>query len=241
MTMKLPVSLLLCLACVTSALAQKVEFAAQLNTGFAKFSGESAERDAYIGSFASDRAHSFSYDSHGSRNAVSYGASLQVQRVTYSNFILGAQAGAEALRSRTNIKGVVVTSDITSSYAEVKQASGKAILQNKFINLHPFLGYRILARAVDLDLNVGPDVGIGLSGKEKGEASDEDKTSYKIDRERNDPVTDVRARIGITAYYHHFGLSTSYAYGLTNYLRMYDGGQPELYARVFRLGLLYRL
>ncbi|WP_162052351.1 hypothetical protein [Pontibacter pamirensis] len=237
--MKAVKSLFVCLICATAAYGQKVEVAGQLNSGLAKFGGESAASTTTMHSLGANRF--FTLNPYGSRFASSYGMSVQVQRVTRANFLLGAQAGAEVLRNRVHIDGVYVYGPVYSSFIEYREASGKTILRNDFINLYPYFGYRVKAGAVDLDFNVGPELGIGLKSGVKGEATAADGAVYTANFERSDPETDIRARVGVTAYCRHVGLSASYAHGITNYLRGYDGSNPEVYARVFRLGLLYRL
>ncbi|WP_181885029.1 outer membrane beta-barrel protein [Pontibacter diazotrophicus] len=233
--------LFLCLVCATSSFGQKVEFAGQLHTGVSAFGGKSATGTTVMNCFAFDNSWNQTANPYGKKFALSYGAHLHVQRVSGNNLLIGAQAGAEVLRSRVSINEVYVLDMPNSSYLERKEATGKATTRNEFLNLYPYLGYRLKAGTVDLDLLLGPDIGIGLGSSEKGEATAADRTTYSVDRERNTPETDVRARVGVTAYYHHVGFSASYAHGFTNYLRGYDGSNPELYSRVLRLGLLYRL
>lgn len=231
--------LFLCLACATCAYGQKIEIAGQLNSGFAKFGGESAVKTTTMHNFNSNR--SFTFNPYGNRLAPVYGLSVQVQRVTRTNFLIGAQGGAESLRNRVHIHAVYVYGPAYSSLIEYKEASGKTVLQNDFINLYSYIGYRLKAGAVDIDFNAGPEIGVGLKSSEKGEATAEDGMEYSLEHERSDPETDLRTRVGVTAYYRHVGLNASYAHGLTNYLRSYDGSNPELYSRVLRLSLLYRL
>ena len=232
---------LLCFMCISYAYGQQVEFAGQLNTGLTRFGGESASKSTSMVSNIQDGALSSVSNAYGKKFALSYGASVQVQQVTRSNFLFGTQAGVEVLRSRTDIREVYIFRSIYSGSFEQQEASGKAILQNDFVNLHPYLGYRVNAGAVNLDFSFGPEVGIGLKSREKGKATAQDGSKHTYSQLRSEPETDVRARLGITAYYYHIGLSASYAHGLTNYMRGYDGGNPAVYARVWRFGVLYRL
>ncbi|MFD2998784.1 hypothetical protein ACFS7Z_00300 [Pontibacter toksunensis] len=201
--------LLLLMACTALSYGQKVEFAGQLNTGVAKFGGESAARTTVIDYYTLDNSWNRIGNPFGKRFALSYGASLQVQRVTGNNFVIGAQAGAEVLRNRISIDKVYVQDAVYSSYIELKEVSGKSVVKNSFINVHPYLGYRKSIGAVDFDVNVGPDIGFGLSSSEKAVAMTDDGTEYTIDKERTKPETDVRARLGLAAYYRQFGISTS--------------------------------
>lgn len=244
-TMKTLKLLLLFMTCTTLSFGQKLEFAGQLNSGLAKYGGESAARaTAILHNITSEGTYSYTNHPYGSRFAPSpsFGASVQLQRVTRRNLLLGVQAGAESLRSSIQVQGVYVTeSSWNSVSSEYKSANGKTVIRNDFLNLHPYLGYRINTGAVDVDLSIGPEIGVGLKSREKGEATAEDGSEYTTNREINDPEADIRGRVGVILYHNHFGLSVSYAHGVTNYMRGYDGGNSVLYSRVLRLGLLYRL
>lgn len=101
--------LLLCLVSATFAYGQKVEVAGQLNTGLARFIGESAGKTTTIlYSKNPEGTDSYTNSPYGNIFALSYGASVQLQRVTRNNLLLGVQAGAESLRNRINIDGVYV-------------------------------------------------------------------------------------------------------------------------------------
>ena len=176
---------------------------------------------------------------YGSRHHVAYGASLQAQYVTAGSFLLGAQLGYEVLRSRANIERVYAYGSPSSS--TFQPADGKAVIIANNINLHPYLGWRILKSAIDLDLTLGSDVTLNHQLKERSEATTENGTDYKVKREYGILHTDFRPRVGLTGYKGHFGASLSYAHGLRNHRANYDGMNAKLYTQVIRLGLLYRL
>lgn len=187
--------LLLCLASAAFALGQKVEFAGQLNTGLTRYIGESAGKTTTISySKHPEGSNSYTNSPYGNIWTPSYGASVQMQRVTRNNLLLGVQAGIESLRHRINIDGVYVTEATWNSVvSEYKEASGKTILKNDFLNLHPFLGYRVSAGAVAVDFSFGPEAGLVLKSSEKGEATAQNGSEYTTKGERFDSHTvDIR-------------------------------------------------
>jgi len=218
----------------TLANAQKLEIAAQLNTGISKFAGASAESSSFI--LVSDVANSSSYTNnpYGRRFGLNYGGGIQLQLVTDQRLLLGAQVAVEQLRSRVNINGI-------NGFRSNNQAEGHTTLQNSFLNLQPYLGRRLYLHGVEVDLTLGTDIGFCLKSMENGNATDAYGNEVTTSLKRNKPDIDFRPRLGIVAYRNHLGLTLSYAHGLTNYTSGYDGANSEVYARVLRLGILYRL
>lgn len=234
--------LLLCFAGATYTYGQKTEVAFQLNSGLSRFRGESAAETSAINNITARPSSCYTDNAYGQKSGISYGALVQLQRVTSSNLLYGIQAGVESLRSKVKITGLITYGDYYTSYRDYQKASGRTILINNFINLQPYLGYRFKVGAINLDPTLGIDFGFCQKSKEDGQAKDTNgnkvETSYQHSKLE---AVDIRPRIGITAYYNHFGASLNYAHGLTNYKAGYDGANPEAYSRVLRLGLLYRL
>lgn len=140
----------------------------------------------------------------------------------------------EQLRSRIDI-------DRSYSFRSDGRAEGHTALRNNFLNLQPYLGRRLYLRAIEMDLTLGTDIGFCLKSMEHGEATDAYGNNVTTSLERDKAAIDFRPRISLAAYRNHLGFSLSYAHGLTNYTSGYDGANSKLYARVLRLGLLYRL
>jgi hypothetical protein len=235
--------LLLFTAFVVSSYGQKVEYAVQLNSGLTSFRGASASKSTTMSSYTTDRSFSYTHSPYGNRFALSYGASVQLQRVTIRNALLGIQLAAETLRTRIDIDGVSIASAPHDSFFNYQVATGKTILINNNLNLQPYLGFRKKAGAFDLDFTFGTDVAYHLKRKEKGKATATDGSEHSTDTDKSvsDLNLDVRPRVGLTAYHNLLGVSASYALGLINYLSGYDGGSPEAFTRVVRIGVLYRL
>lgn len=159
--------------------------------------------------------------------------------MTSKGFLLGTQLGYEQLRTTAKIDKAYGVWSHSSSM--IHPADGKAVIIANYINLHPYIGWRITQRQVDLDLTLGSDIGFSQQMKERSEATMEDGTEIKIREDRSESITDFRPRLGIAGYRGHFGVSMSYAHGIKNYRANMDGADMKLYTRVFRLGLLYRL
>ncbi|MBD1397660.1 hypothetical protein H9Q13_10820 [Pontibacter sp. JH31] len=231
--------LLLAFGCVSAAYAQKMEYSAQVNSGLSRFGGESSAGTTTMVINDTWGSPPRVTNPYGSRYSVAYGASLQAQFVSASGFLLGTQAGYEQLRTRAKIDKAFGYMSHSSSMTH--PADGKAVIITDYINLQPYIGWRVKQNPIDLDLTLGSDIGFSQKIKERSEATLEDGTEFKIRKDRSESITDFRPRLGITGYHGHFGVSVSYAHGIKNYRANLDGANMKLYTRVLRVGLLYRL
>ena len=230
---------LLAFGCVSVAYGQKMEYSAQLNSGLSRFGGESAASTTLMVINDTWGSPPRVVNPYGSRYSVAYGAGLQAQFVSASGFLLGTQAGYEQLRTRAKIDKAFGYRAQSSSMTHT--ADGKASIIADYINLQPYVGWRIKQGSIDLDLTLGSDISFSQQLKERSEATLEDGTEFKVREDRSESITDFRPRLGIAGYHGHFGVSMSYSHGIKNYRANLDGANMELYTRVFRLGLLYRL
>jgi len=91
-------------------------------------------------------------------------------------------------------------------------------------------------------LTFGTDLGVCLNRREHetGTVDNEGKynDSYTL---ANKPSIDIRPRIEFTNYYKKFGLTIGYSYGLINYTNRMVGANMEVFSRMIRFGLTYRL
>ncbi|WP_242927172.1 hypothetical protein [Pontibacter vulgaris] len=221
------------LAIAHLSFGQKMEVALHVNSGFSRFGGKSASKSTNIS--ISDTSDDIYVGSRfGAKAGLNYGGGVQTQVVTNKNLLLGMQVSAEQLRSRVEI-------DRITGFRLTTEGDGHVTQQNTFLNVQPYFGKRIKSAVADIDLTLGTDIGFGLKSMEKGEATDENGNTLTIEGEREKQQFDFRPRLGITAYRGPYGASVSYVHGLTNYTGSYDGSNPEVYMRVLRLGLLYRL
>ncbi|EJF10689.1 MULTISPECIES: hypothetical protein [Pontibacter] len=231
--------LLLALGSATVVFGQKMEYSAQLNSGLSRFTGESSTKTTVMVLNDTWGSAPMVINPYGNRYNVTYGGSLQAQFVAAGGFILGTQAGYEQLRTQAKIDRAHGFWSHSSSMTH--PADGKAVIIADYINLQPYIGWRIKQSPIDLDLTLGSDIGFSQQMKERSEATLEDGTEFKTRIDRNESITDFRPRLGITGYHGHFGLSLSYAHGIKNYKANMEGANMKLYTQVIRAGLLYRL
>jgi len=213
---------------------QKMEYSIHLNSGGAAYRGSGASRASSILVADIVEVPAYTNNPYGKRLGFCYGLAGQIQRITPKHSVFGVQAGYEVLQSRIAITEVYGFRSVNPA------ASGHTTLTNKTINVHPFFGHRLALKSVDVDAQLGPELGVILSAREKGEATLQGQ-EYSTDAERSHPSIDFRARLQLTAYYKRAGLSAGYSRGLTNYYAGYDGSTSSVYSQVFRLGLAYRI
>jgi hypothetical protein len=209
---------------------QKNEIVISLNSGLFSFSGNSAKSVSAI-NYDIKNNSGYTNSPWGSQNGLCYGLSVNAKRVTKKNLIFGIDLGYENLRSKISI-------DRVNAYAAV----GQTFLNNNFINLHPYIGYRIKFNKVSFDLTGGLEGAWRLSAYDKGSAVAENGTTYSISRDRNEDIFDIRQRVQLSSNFDKFGIYIGYSNGLYNYLSGYVcGGSSGGYARLIRFGLTYKL
>jgi hypothetical protein len=219
---------------ISSAYGQNTEYSLHLNSGFFSFGGSSTTSNTIMieRRFSND---AYTNNPFGRNYAVSYGLSGQIQRVTKGKFIIGFQSGFEAMRSSVNI------TDVADYSGNLIPASGNTVFKHSFINIYPNLGYRFNVQGLNLDLTIGPEVGVILNSKEIGDAQLSDGTTVKTNYDRHKPENDYRIRSSLTIHYKNWGFSTGYSYGLSNYMSGYVGGVNKATSRFIRLGIEYRI
>jgi hypothetical protein len=159
--------------------------------------------------------------------------------VTKRNFLFGIDLGYETLRSKISIDRIDgYTGFSTYQYS----ATGKTYLNSDFINLNPFLGYRIQYENISFDFAGGLDLACCLKGTENGNATASNGTKYSISADSKPANIDIRPRFQFSAVYKKFGLYTGYSYGILNYMMWLKGdGIWEAYSRLIRFGVTYQL
>lgn len=222
---------------LTDSFGQKTEIGVSLNSGLFSFTGKSAESISFIN--YSDRTKSgYTNNPYGTKNGLCIGLSGIIKRVSKKKFILGFDLGYEVLRSKIDIDEI---SGYTGSSTYNYKATGKTFLNYSFINLHPFLGYRLLTGKINFDLTGGFELGYCVKAEEHGTATAANGVKYSTSVDRKTIKSDFRPRIQIAADYKKIGAYIGYSFGLANYKSGYIGGINECYARLLRFGLTYRL
>jgi len=235
---------------ITYLHAQKIEVSIQANSGLFNYSGASATSSSTINQPSNNTNYTnYTNNPYGNKKAFSYGLGVQTQLVTGCGFIIGLQTGYDILRSKTDITGVYpfevffAFPNYFSYYIPAPTpATGATYLQDKFINLNPYLGYRVHYKKVKLDILPGADIAFNISSYDKGKATQTftNGQTYQTDLKLPNAPRDVRLKMGLAAYYDRFGINASYARGLTNYEknRIGDAGY-DAKSRLIRFGISY--
>jgi hypothetical protein len=252
---KLILTLFVIIAIMTHLHAQTFEVSVQANTGLFHYSGSSSTKSSLIDQGQSPK-QSYTYNPYGSLNGFSYGAGIQAQYVTKIGFIVGLQTGYEILRSKVNVDMVLLyqpNPGYLNTYGPTA-VKGNTFLQDQSIDLNPYIGYRIKAKKINIDLLPGIDMGFNVSSYDKGKVTLADGTVYQTDYKRENAPVDVRLKFGAAVHYKRWGITASYAHGLTNYipkltatLPTYNGDnntQTAVYkanSEILRFGITYRI
>lgn len=217
--------------------AQKTEVGISLNSGLFSFTGESAKSTAQI-NYGEQPKSAYTNNPYGSKNGLGLGLSGYIKRVSSNNFIVGLDGGYELLRSKIEI--TKISEFVETGYID-HPATGKTYFNLSFINVRPFIGYRINANKIKFDITAGTDIAFCLSAEENGEAVTSNGLSYTTSLERKTITTDLRPGVQIGAQYKDVGVYIGYSSGISNYLSGYIGGSNEAYSRLLRFGLTYQI
>ena len=228
----------LCLALLLAypSIAQKTETFLSLNSGLFSFRGVSATDISQINLYSDNLG--YTNNPFGAQNGLSMGLSYQVQHVANGGFIAGIGLGYEILRSKLTVDAVNTFDGRSTVQLD---ATGRSNLSNHFINGFPYVGYRIVANPVTMDLTAGVDAGYILKSYESGQATGSNGLKYSSFLDRTGNRFDVRPRVQLSASYSRIGAYVGYAYGLVNYRKGWVGGQNQCSSEVVRFGLLYKL
>lgn len=260
---KLILNLIIVFAAVPMIHAQSFEFAIGANTGMFAYHGPGTTSAAEIIGSSSQSSYNLSYNytnnPYVSKYALSYGVSLQPQFVFKSGFMVGLQGSYDVLRGTAPVTGVFPT-DVAYAptyYGTTTQAAnGNVTLRAKEISINPYIGYRLTAGNVKLDVMPGVSLGFDLNNREKGKGTIESShANYPVNYLIEKYPADVQLKLGIGASWHRWGLSGSYAYGLTDLEPRHEavpvaldtGSAANYYAAgkihssLFRLGISYTL
>lgn len=216
---------------------QKTEFRISLNSGLFSFTGKSAGSISFI-NYSDEGKSGYTNNPYGSKNGLGVGLSGNIKRISKRNFILGVDLGYELLRSKIQINGI---SGYSGNSTYNLDAKGETFLNNQFINLAPFVGYRLSANKINLDFTGGIEIGYFLSSRENGSATASDGTTYVTSVDRKDIKIDIRPGIQLAANYRKVGAYVGYSFGVSNYKSGNIGGSNACYSRLSRFGLTYQL
>ena len=228
---------LTCLFWFANAFGQTTELTVSLNSGLFSFAGRSASSSSFLNYTPGHGG--YTNNPYGSDPGLSYGLSLGIKRVVRRHLLVGVDAGYEVLRSVVHLSWVSEAGTATSYSLP---AHGQTILVSHFINVEPYVGFRVTPGRLTVDLTGGLDLAHCLSTREKGKAKGDNGTTYQTSVNRITITNDVRPRGQLTVGYRKTALYAGYSLGLRNYMGGYVGGPvPQAYGRLFRFGVQYRL
>lgn len=230
--------------------AQKIEISGQAYSGLFHYAGNGSASTSIINQ-GSTPGQDYTQNPYGNKNAFSYGAGLQAQHVSKSGFIIGLGADYEILKSKVAITGynpqTVIMYTLLPYYPVPIPANGSSFLQDRSIDLSPYLGYRLKFKSFSIDMLPGMDIGFNLSSYDNGKAtsanppSNQVPVTYQTNFKRPDPPTDIRLRFGLAGNYKRMAVTASYAHGLTNYEKDMIGSNANTHSELIRFGIAYKL
>jgi hypothetical protein len=154
--------LLALLLFITSiSFGQQLEYSVHLNSGLFKFAGEGTTHSTGLILANSQSDIPFTYNPYGDKAGLCYGLAVQVQKVNSKHLIFGLQAGYETLSSKVKLRYAY-----TPLYS-----SPNPLITGETVFRHAFIGKRVVFDKVSLDLNMGLDLGLGLSSLDKSDAT----------------------------------------------------------------------
>lgn len=230
---------------LTQLYAQKFEVSILANSGLFHYSGNGTTSASFI-NYAQPPFNSYPNYSFGNKNSFSYGAGIQAQYVAKCGFIAGLQAGYDVLRSKADITAVdgAEILPFINTFSSTTPVKGSSVVQNEFINLNPFVGYRLPIKKINIDLLIGVDLPFGVGSYEKSSSTAADGTVYKTYVNYGNGGFDFRNRFGIAVSYHRYGITASYAHGLINHSADLLDDSPTVYeahSELVRFGISYRI
>lgn len=217
--------------------AQKIEYSANVNSGFFHYAGE--DPSPFLPTITLfPEPLSFPVGTPGKKSGFSIEVSVQAQKVSAKKIIYGLDLSYQSLQSKADI--VAITPTIYSS--SLWPASGTMKLTGEYIGIHPFAGYRFSSKKITIDLKAGPEYAHCVDRNQKMNA-----TVYGLNQKffnkynvSNKP-SDFRIRGQVTIMYKRFGINAGYSHGLTNFYKEDAAANPEYYSSFVRLGVNYRI
>jgi len=244
--MKLLFLILLSFFVLTNLFAQKIEVSFGANSGLFHYSGNGTTSSSFI-NYSQPPFNSYPNYSFGNKNGFSYAADVQGQYIAKCGFIAGLQAGYDILRSKADITAISGESNSMAPgffIETMTPVKGSSVVQNQFINLNPYVGYRLPLKKINIDLLIGFDLAFGVNSFERSSSTAADGTVYKTYVNYGKGEFDPRNRFGIVAYYKKFGVTASYAHGFINHSANLMNDSPIVYtadSELIRFGVTYRI
>ncbi|WP_210520436.1 hypothetical protein [Hymenobacter terricola] len=238
--MKKHLLLLPLLALAAPVAAQHTELSGRAGLGLMQFGGKDAAYTSQINySNYNGTVSGYTNSPYGSRLGVGFDVGGRVQRVGQRHTLLALDLGYDWLQSRT---GISTLNYYDGSSNTPRPATGTSALRSQHLTSFLALGHRFGGSTVAVDVLLGPELAFVYGFHDKGSGTYDGGTAWSTDRPgREFNRFDGRLRADATAWKAQLGFNASYSYGCINYQGGLVGGSREVYARVLRLGLAYRL
>jgi hypothetical protein len=222
---------LLCITLFTQA--QQTNYTAGVNSGLFRYNNTQA---FYLtGVVDGPLLRSNLNESNATKPGFSFEITGNIQRITRSRFLFGAELAYQSYRTKTPVS--FFSPSLFAS--ALIPADGNTTMQAQFITVTPFAGYRLLDKKLKLDLTAGMELAAAIQKKEVIKAR-EIYNGNLLEASNDQPRrADYRARIQLNASMDRIGLTTGYALGLANYYSSDEFLVSR--ARFVRFGLTYRI
>jgi hypothetical protein len=229
--LRMLLSMAVLLVAATYSFGQKSEINVTAYSGLSFFRGSGSATTSWMGSGYNG---SSTLNPHSKKPSFFCSFELSGQRVTKNNHLYGIGLAFEALKSTIDIDSAVENAFFYYKY----DATGKSTLKNSFITVSPYIGHRLTAGKVLIDLTGGLDLAFSFKGHITGEAVSVDKNYDMSVDYKTKAVVDIRPRLQAKIQYKKAGLLLGYSLGLTEYK---NERKTNSYSNIIRLGLSYQL
>ncbi len=220
---------------INSVYGQNIEYGVSINSGLYSYAGKTAEPVSFISNNLNWEA--YTNNPYGSLGGMGVGLSGFYQSISKGGFIWGLDGGYDLVRSKINIDMVYEVGIVVNEY----EAKGSTQLESQFLNLFPYIGYRMDIGKINLDINIGADLGYNLRTWEKGKAIFSEGEEISTSVNRRTTKYDIRPRVQLNLWYQNVGVYAGYSLGIINYTSELDGADSSAYTRYMRFGIKYKI
>ncbi|MBN9296831.1 MAG: hypothetical protein J0I41_07455 [Filimonas sp.] len=241
--MKRILALILTFFTITILHAQKKrgEYWIDAGSGLFHFSGDIANPSStllYTPYFFKGYAGTYGSKSNG----LGWSIATTAQAILENNVVWGIGVGYEHFSAKsTVVDGVYIPVQANGLPAPERQikADGKSTIAFNFINIFPYIGYRLEYKKIKVDLTVGGE--IGFVTRQSGRITTDAEVAGHIDTATilNRAKTDYRLRPQLRVSYERMSLYMGYSLGIRNY--MDNNADYNARSRIFRLGIGYNI
>lgn len=216
---------------------QKTEVSVQVSSGFSFYGGKSATSTPSVNGNDVGFPSFYANSPFSKKSNFPYGVAVQVQHVSEKNFCLGVRIGYDRFSTKSSFDGY-----LAMSASRILVENSRITLQNNMVQANPYLGYRLLAKNIRLDVLAGVTMGVIL--KSSYAVSFDKKPDFFYSEAGNYPIDtkiDFGPTAGVAAEYQRTGIQVSYCHGLVNYMDNANFSAARAYSRYLRLGVSYRI